>query len=71
MMSSGIRENIGKMPLDDHSKKLRKYLNSLAHFEKDIKDKNLNILKQYEDTLNENYETYKIVKQRWETFEKK
>lgn len=71
MMSSGIRENIGKMPLDDHSKKLRKYLNSLAHFEKDIKDKNLNILKQYEDTLNENYETYKIVKQRWEEFRTK
>lgn len=71
MMSSGIRENIGKMPLDDHSKKLRKYLNSIAHFEKDIKDKNLNQLKQYEEIVNENYETYIIVKQRWEDFKSK
>lgn len=70
LMSSGIRENVGKMPIDENSRKLRKFLNDIAHYKKDIKNKNLNELKQYEETVNKNYDIYLIVKKRWENYNK-
>ncbi len=51
MTTLGIRENLGKFPLDDNSKKLRKALNKYAHYQKDLANKNLNQLKQYEKLL--------------------
>lgn len=65
IIMSGIRENIKRMTLDDNSKKLRKFLNTIAHYEKDIKDKNLNQLIQYENTIDKNYELFLIVDKRW------
>lgn len=66
---SGIRQNLGKMPLDDDVKKLRKYLNNImAHFDRNIEDKNLEQLKQFSNRVNDFYDLYKIVKNKWENY---
>jgi len=66
---SGIRENYGKMPLDEDTKKFRKYINEImAHFDKDIKNKNLEQLIQFEKKVNDFYELYKVVLKKWEFF---
>lgn len=66
LMSSGLRDNIGKMTLDDNSKKLRKFFKDLAHFENDIKDKNLFELQQYLENINKHYKIFQVVQKRWE-----
>lgn len=63
IVSSGIRERIGKNPLDDDSKQLRKFINDkIAHTDSNIKNKTLNQLKQYETTIDNMYKLYTKVK---------
>lgn len=65
---SGIRDNIGKMPLDDNSKDLKKYLNAIAHYKKDLENMNLSQIKQFEEKLNTKYELYLVVKKRYDEY---
>jgi len=66
---SGIRENYGRMPINDDLKKFRKYMNTIfAHFKNNVKDKNLNELKQFEVKVNDFYELYKKVEVLWENY---
>ena len=68
---SGIRDNIGKMPLNEGSKELRKYLTDIAHYQKDLKNMNLSQIKLFEAKLNEKYQLFLIVKKRYDEYVKK
>lgn len=67
IVNSGIRENIGKMPINEDTKKLRKFLNkNIAHVNNDIKNKTLIQLRDYEAMILNNYELYRRVKLQWD-----
>jgi len=69
---SGIREKIGRMILDDDTKKFRKQLNVImAHYEKNINEKNLAQLKVMEKQINEFYELFLKVSSKWSDFQNK
>lgn len=68
---SGIRENIGKMQLDDETKKFRNMIKDImAHFDKDIDKKTLEQLKELENKVNEFYRLFIITKKKWEEQDK-
>ena len=46
-------------------------MKTIAHYEKDIKDKNLNQLIQYDNTIDKNYELFLIVDRRWKNQQNK
>lgn len=71
IFSSGMRDNIGKMPLDDNSRELKKYLNDIAHYKKDLENMNLSQFKQFEEKLNIKHELYLLVKKRYDEYIKK
>ncbi len=59
---SGIREKYGKMPQNKDLKKFRHYMTTImAHFSKDINDKNLIELRQFETRINDFYDLFKKV----------
>jgi len=66
IMLSGIREKIGKMKLDEDSKKLRKFLNSIAHYNKDIQNKSLNELIDYQTRVDNNMDLFERVQKKLE-----
>ncbi len=66
MITSALRDNLGKMKLDDQMKKLKRIFNKYAHAKKDIKNKNLNELRQYEQTVNSDYNLFKDVQKKFE-----
>jgi len=66
---SGIRENLGKMPMDSDNKKFKKMLNEImAHYDDDIKDKDLRQLKQFESRIDELYLLFNLVSYKWEHY---
>ncbi|WP_264229682.1 hypothetical protein [Acholeplasma laidlawii] len=71
MMNSALRDNIGKMVLEKEETELRKFLTTkIAHSKKDIRDKKLNELIEYEKVVNKNYELFVIVDKRWKEQQK-
>lgn len=68
IVSSKIRDNIGKMLSTKEAKKLRKFINDHIAHPKSNNDKTLSQLIDYEIFFNEQYENYKVVLEQWNNF---